>query len=130
MYDQYPSPFWNPIRTSASSGEDTSFEVTVNGSSLAAGTHTAVITVSGNADDSPQTADVEFVMVARPDLAPHDVADHLMGVSSTLSASELEYLDDIGNQNGGFDVGDFRAWLQMEGLMSRVAPAAGEEVAP
>ncbi|MGB5301710.1 MAG: choice-of-anchor D domain-containing protein [Gemmatimonadota bacterium] len=112
------------------SGGSTTLQVTANGSSLAAGTHTAVITVSGNADDSPQTADVVFVIVARPDMAPQDVADHLMGVSTTLSASELEYLDDIGNQNGGFDVGDFRAWLQMEGLMSRVAPAAGEEVAP
>lgn len=111
-------------------GGGTSFQVTANGSSLAAGTHTAVITVSGNADDSPQTADVEFVVVARPDLAPQEVADQLMGVSSTLTASELEYLDDIGNRNGGFDVGDFRAWLQMEGLMSRVAPDAGEEVAP
>jgi len=112
------------------SGGNATLQVTANGSSLAAGTHTAVITVSGNADDSPQTADVVFVIVARPDMAPQDVADHLMGVSTTLSASELEYLDDIGNRNGDFDVGDFRAWLQMEGLMSRVAPAAGEEVDP
>jgi hypothetical protein len=111
-------------------GGNTTIQVTANGSSLAAGTHTAVITVSGNADDSPQTADVEFVVVARPDLAPQDVADQLMGVSSPLSAAELQYLDDIGNQNGGFDVGDFRAWLKMEGLMSRVAPDAGEGVAP
>ena len=86
----------------------------VDGSSLAAGTHTAVITVSGNADDSPQTADVEFVVIARPDLVPEDVADHLMGVRTTLSASDLEYLDEIGNDNGSFDVGDFRAWLQKE----------------
>ena len=112
------------------SGGDTALQVTVNGSSLAAGVHTAVITVSGNADDSPQTADVEFVVVARPDLVPQDVADHLMGVRTSLGASELEYLDDIGNDNGSFDVGDFRAWLQREGLMSRVSPAAGEEVAP
>jgi hypothetical protein len=53
-----------------------------------------------------------------------------MGVRTTLSASELEYLDEIGNGNGSFDVGDFRAWLQREGLMSRVGPAAGEEEAP
>ena len=111
-------------------GGASTIRVTVDGSSLAAGTHTAVITVSGNADDSPQTADEEFVAVAQPDLAPQDVADHLMGVRTTLSASDLEYLDEFGNDNGSFDVGDFRAWLQREGLMSRVSPAAGEEVAP
>ena len=111
-------------------GGASTIRVTVDGSSLAAGTHTAVITVSGNADDSPQTADVEFVVVAQPDLVPQDVADHLMGVRTTLSASDLEYLDEFGNDNGSFDVGDFRAWLQREGLMNRVSPAAGEEVAP
>ncbi len=112
------------------SGGNSTFQVTVDGSSLAAGTHTAVITVSGNADDSPQTVDVEFVVLARPILAAQDVADHLMDVRASLSASELEYLDHIGNDNGSFDVGDFRAWLQLEGLMSRVGPATGEEVAP
>jgi M6 family metalloprotease-like protein len=111
-------------------GGASTIRVTVNGSGLAAGTHTAAITVSGNADDSPQTADVEFVVVARPELVPQDVADHLMGVRTTLSASELEYLDEFGNDNGSFDVGDFRAWLQSEGLLSRVSPSGGEEVAP
>ncbi len=112
------------------SGSNTALSVEVDASGLAAGTHTAVITVTGNADDSPQTADIEFVVLARPTLDAQDVADHLMGVRTSLSASELEYLDDIGNDNGGFDVGDFRAWLQREGLMSRVSPVAGEEVVP
>ncbi|MFC1531442.1 BACON domain-containing protein [Gemmatimonadota bacterium] len=112
------------------SGGDATIRVTVDASSLAAGIHTATITVSGNADDSPQTTNVEFVSKARPVMAVDDVADHLMGVRTTLSASDLEYLDEIGNGNGSFDVGDFRAWLQFEGLMSRVGPAAKEEVAP
>ena len=112
------------------SGTDQAVEVGVNVSGLGAGTHTAVITVSGNADDSPQTADVEFVVRARPDLAAQDIADQLMGVRTPLSASDLEYLDDTGNANGSFDAGDFRAWLQAEGLMSRVRPAGSEEVSP
>lgn len=111
-------------------GGDATIRVAVDGSSLAAGTHTATITVSGNADDSPQTADVEFVSKTRPVMAADDIADHLMGVRTTLSASELEYLDEIGNGNGSFDVGDFRAWLQHEGLMRRLGPAAAGEVAP
>jgi hypothetical protein len=112
------------------SGSDATVGVEVDGSGLSAGTHTAVISVSGNADDSPQTVDLEFVVQARPSLAEQDVADHLMGVRTVLSAAELAYLDEIGNGNGSFDVGDFRAWLQFEGLMSRAGPASAEEVAP
>jgi hypothetical protein len=120
----------SPASGDVASGSDDVVGVEVDASGLSAGTHTATITVSGNADDSPQTANVEFVSKARPVMAADDVADHLMGVRTTLSASELEYLDEIGNGNGSFDVGDFRAWLQREGLMSRVGPAAGEEEAP
>ncbi len=112
------------------SGSEATLAVEVDPAGLSPGTHTAVITVTGNADNSPQTADVEFVVVARPDLDPQNVADQLMGVGTPLSPTELEYLDDVGNDNGSFDVGDFRAWLQSEGLMSRVRPVSGEEVAP
>ena len=120
----------SPAADDLSSGASQALAVGVDVSGLAAGTHTAVITISGNADDSPQTAYVQFVVVARPVMDPEDVADHLMGVRTTLDATELEYLDEIGNANGSFDVGDFRAWLQQQGMMSRVRPAAGEEVAP
>lgn len=120
----------SPASGDVASGSADVVGVEVDASGLSAGTHAATITVSGNADDSPQTVEVEFVVQARPNLAAQDVADHLMGVRTTLSASELEYLDEIGNGNGSFDVGDFRAWLQREGLMSRVGPAGGEEVAP
>jgi len=113
-----------------SSGSEATVAVAVDASTLGAGTHTAVITVSGNADDSPRTADVTFVVRERPALAADDVADHLMGVRAALSASELDYLDEIGNGNGSFDVGDFRAWLQREGLMSRISTAGGDEVEP
>ena len=120
----------SPASGDVGSGSDAAIAVSVNATGLSVGTHTAVITVAGNADDSPQTADVEFVVRARPDLAAQDVADHLMGAGTPLSAAELEYLDEVGNGNGSFDVGDFRAWLQSEGLMSRVQPARGEEVTP
>ncbi len=120
----------SPASGDLDSGSDAAIEVNVDASGLSAGTHSAVITVAGNADDSPQTADLEFVVRARPDLAAQDVADQLMGVGTPLSPAELEYLDEVGNGNGSFDVGDFRAWLQSEGLMSRVQPAREEEVAP
>ena len=120
----------SPASGNVASGSDEVVGVEVDASGLGAGTHTATITVSGNADDSPQTVDLELVVQARPTMAEQDVADHLMGVRTVLSADELVYLDEIGNGNGTFDVGDFRAWLQDEGLMSRIRPGGGEEVAP
>ncbi len=120
----------SPASGSTGTGPGEAIEVTVDGTGLAAGTHTATITVAGNADDSPQTAEVQFVVVATPSLAADDIADHLMGVRNALSPDELEYLDQTGNDNGSFDVGDFRAWMQSEGLMSRVRPVDDEEVGP
>jgi hypothetical protein len=111
-------------------GSSATIRVTVDGSGLPAATHTALITVEGNADDSPQTAAVEFVATARPVMAPDDVADHLMGVRDALSQDEVDYLDEIGNGNGAFDVGAFRAWLQLTGMMGSARPGAEEEVAP
>ena len=111
-------------------GSSVELEVAVNGSGLAAGSRSAVVTISGNADDSPQTAELQFTVMDRPDLAADDVADQLMGVRSPLGASDLEYLDAIGNGNGSFDVGDFRAWLIREGLASPGPQTAAEEVSP
>ena len=111
-------------------GGASTIRVTVDGSGLAAGTHTATITVSGNADDSPQTVPVEFVANARPVMAAADVADHLMGVRDVLTEEEIDYLDEIGNGNGAFDVGDFRAWLQFTGMLGSIRQGGGEEVGP
>jgi len=32
-----------------------------------------------------------------------------------LTADEVRYLDFLGNNNGGFDVGDFLAWVKLTG---------------
>ena len=52
------------------------------------------------------------------------------GRRDSTPEEEIDYLEEIGNGNGAFDVGDFRAWLQSEAMMSRGAPTDGEEVAP
>jgi len=49
--------------------------------------------------------------VTAPTLVMASVLDELLGVSQTLTDDELEYLDLLGNRNGGFDVGDFHAWV-------------------
>jgi hypothetical protein len=43
---------------------------------------------------------------------------------------QVDYLDEIGNGNGAFDVGDFRAWLQFTGMLGSIRQGSGEEVAP
>ncbi|MGD2153168.1 MAG: pre-peptidase C-terminal domain-containing protein [Gemmatimonadales bacterium] len=49
-------------------------------------------------------------------LADDDLADELFGVGE-LSDGEMEFLDFMGNQNGEYDVGDFRAYLVYIGVL-------------
>jgi hypothetical protein len=48
-------------------------------------------------------------------LALDDVTGELLGAADMLTADELEFLDGLGNNNGRFDVGDFRAYLLATG---------------
>ena len=50
------------------------------------------------------------IEIAAPVLTAGAVLDHLLSVGH-LSATELRYLDLLGNRNGRLDVGDVRAWL-------------------
>lgn len=50
-------------------------------------------------------------------LTMDEVVDQLLTGASTLDERELDYLDRIGNQNGSFDVGDFRAYLTAVGAV-------------
>ncbi|PYO96117.1 MAG: hypothetical protein DMD60_11635 [Gemmatimonadetes bacterium] len=43
------------------------------------------------------------------------VVAQLLNGSSTLTALQLADLDQLGNNNGGFDLGDFLAWVQATG---------------
>lgn len=66
--------------------------------------------------------------VRAPSLALDGVLDHLLGIAPSLSQDELRYLDLLGNGNGRFDVGDFRAWLVATGQLAP-APAIAERAA-
>ena len=45
------------------------------------------------------------------------VIDALLG-GSALSAAQVEYLDQLGNNNGILDVGDLRAYLRSRGQLT------------
>ncbi|MGD2216940.1 MAG: M6 family metalloprotease domain-containing protein [Gemmatimonadales bacterium] len=63
------------------------------------------------------TADTVTIVVARPSLLLDNVVHHLLSPVQVLSEDEERYLDIIGNKNGTFDIGDFRAYLQYTGLV-------------
>jgi len=63
------------------------------------------------------------VTATRISITTEEVWRHLLGVASLLSQDELLFLDLLGNNNGGFDIGDLRAWLQETGVIADVVPA-------
>lgn len=64
------------------------------------------------------TTDTVTIIVTQPSLVLDNVVNHLLSPVQVLSADEERYLDIIGNQNGGFDIGDFRAYLQEIGMVA------------
>ncbi len=53
--------------------------------------------------------------VTAPTLATADVIAQLLGPTAPLNADQIRYLDFLGNSNGGFDIGDFLAWVKATG---------------
>lgn len=78
-----------------------------------------------------QTADVAVALtVTAPTLAAADVVSQILGTRQPLSADDLKYLDLLGNDNGGFDVGDFLAWVNATGAQAPEIAAALARVSP
>ena len=64
-----------------------------------------------------ETQERSFVVfIDRPSLQVQDVVDQLLG-SQSLTLDLQRYLDQEGNQNGVFDIGDVRAWLIASGQL-------------
>jgi M6 family metalloprotease-like protein len=53
--------------------------------------------------------------VSAPTLATADVTAQLLGPTAPLNADQIRYLDFLGNNNNGFDIGDFLAWVKATG---------------
>lgn len=89
--------------------------VALAASGVVVGTPTDTGTFSFDAQvlSGSQRANQSFqLVVSAPALVTATVVEHLIGTTAPLSASDINYLDLIGNQNGRFDVGDFLAWVQ------------------
>jgi hypothetical protein len=72
------------------------------------GTHDFVV---GASDGDQHGERVYQIEVRIPVLVADDVASAVLGVEGILTGSEVRYLDMIGNGNGEFDIGDFRAFV-------------------
>jgi len=72
-------------------------------------TYTVTITTGAQSQSKAFT-----FSVTAPTLTTSDVVAQLFG-GSTLSADQQRYLDFIGNNNSGFDIGDFLAWVKLTG---------------
>lgn len=73
----------------------------------------AVRDVAGNTSEQV-TIDVSAPTPWSVDLAGL-LRSFLQSAGDPLTPGELEYLDDTGNQNGAYDVGDLRKWLRTNG---------------
>jgi len=71
---------------------------------------TARVMSGSQAKDVPVT-----IAVAAPALTTSAVLARLLGTGGSLTADEIRYLDLLGNRNGQYDVGDFRAFIDKTG---------------
>lgn len=97
----------------------------ITGTPSAAGTYAFTVRVTSGPQ---QVLQQDTIAVTAPTLALNAVLDQLLTGASTLASSDLAYLDFIGNRNGGFDVGDFLAWVKLTGVTPS-SPAAQRVVA-
>jgi hypothetical protein len=77
--------------------------------------------------DKPYTVTANFGGA----LTTASVVAQLLGPTQPLTPAQVQYLDNQGNRNGLFDIGDFLAWVKATGapvspaLMSQVLAGGG-----
>jgi hypothetical protein len=71
------------------------------------------------------------ITIGEPTIAVDDAVDAALGVTGVLTQDLQRFLDIRGNNNGRYDIGDLRAYLQERGVLQspalQTAAAAGKE---
>jgi hypothetical protein len=71
------------------------------------------------------------ITIGEPTIAVADAVDAALGVTGVLTPDLQRFLDIRGNNNGRYDIGDLRAYLQEQGVLQSPAPhtagASGKE---
>jgi M6 family metalloprotease-like protein len=77
---------------------------------------TGTFPITARVTSGTQALDVSTTLsVSAPQLTTAGILTALLGTGGALSADEARYLDLLGNRNGRYDVGDFRAFLDKTG---------------
>jgi hypothetical protein len=77
---------------------------------------TGTFTFSADVTSGSQTENRSFdLQVVAPALTVADVVQQIVGLSNTLSADEIRYMQLLGNGNDVLDLGDFLAWVEATG---------------
>ncbi len=127
-----PSSTWTVFSGALPDGIELANDGVLSGTPAVTGSFAFAVRVASGSQTASGQVQLE---VAAPALAASEVVGHLTGVSQTLSAEEITYLDLVGNRNGKFDVGDFLAWVEQTGgavsaEMMQAVLRAGREVEP
>ncbi|MBI4499539.1 MAG: M6 family metalloprotease domain-containing protein [Gemmatimonadetes bacterium] len=114
---------WQVASGSLPTGLTLSTAGVIGGTPSAAGSFSATARVTSGA----QTADATVaITVTEPTIVLNNALNHLLGISSVLTADEIGYLDFIGNKSGGtYDVGDFLAWVNKTNATPASPPEQG-----
>jgi hypothetical protein len=111
---------WSLLSGSLPSGMVLSNGGVLSGIPTAAGTFNAVVKAVSGAQNAQSSVSIT---VGEPTLALTAVLPHLLGTGSALTTDDVKYLDLIGNNNGGYDVGDFLAWVNKTNATPAAPPA-------
>jgi len=118
---------WQVVSGALPGGLTLSTAGAISGIPSATGSFSATTRVTSGS----QTADVTVALtVTAPTLATADVVSQILGTRQPLSADDLKYLDLLGNNSGGFDVGDFLAWVNATGAQAPEIAAALASLTP
>lgn len=118
---------WQVVSGALPDGLTLSSAGAITGTPSKTGSFNATARVSSGS----QTADVAVALtVTAPTLVTADVVSQILGTRTPLSADDLKYLDLLGNNSGGFDVGDFLAWVNTTGAQAPEIAAALAQLVP
>ena len=96
----------------------------ITGVPTTAGDYSATARVTSGA----QTANATLaISVTEPAVLLANALGQLLSTSGTLTADEVGYLDYIGNKNGGYDLGDFLAWVKRTNATPAAPAVAGRK---
>jgi hypothetical protein len=114
------STIWSLLSGTLPPGTVLSSSGVLSGIPTAAGTFNSVVKVVSGAQNAQSNV---AITVTEPTLVLNDVLAGLLGTGTALSADVAKYLDLLGNNNGGLDVGDFLAWVNKTNASPASPPA-------